>query len=205
MAQFSKIVDQMRVAATAGPVPSTACPALVRPTSDTECAALREWAQNTPVAVPPAATTDQIAKHLAFMASALPAKGVDDLTSKMRFAVYTSLLDGTSNKALAHMARRACETLDWFPTPRQCLDLIAEYRPPEPDQVVALRLCQDYTTEQFERWITNVIDCQPIGDVPEQWMRIAVEQGAMRRLADGRYVSRAQYYGPSIRIAGHAA
>jgi hypothetical protein len=197
MDQFKNIVSQMLVSGTAGAARLTECPGLVRPTSDEECAALREWAENTPVAVQPPATNDQIAKHLAFMASALPAKGVDDLTSQMRFAVYTSLLGGTSNKALAHMARRACETLDWFPTPRQCLDLIAEYRPLEPDQDVALRLCQDYTTEQFEGWITNVIDGQPIGDVPEQWMRIAVEQGAMRRLGDGRYVSRAQYYGPN--------
>ncbi len=179
-------------------MPSMRRPAIVKPTSDTECAALREWAQATPVERQPPAGREALAKHLSFMAAALPSKGLDEMTGKMKVAVYASLLGEFSNEALAFMARAACQTLDWFPTPRQCLDLIADYRPPVSDQETALRLCQDYTSESFERWIGNVIDGQPIGDVPDQWKRIAVEQGAMRRLNDGSYVSRALYHGPSI-------
>lgn len=144
----------------------------------------------------PAASQEQLAKHLSFMAAALPSKNVDDLTGKMRTAVYANLLGSYCNEALAFMARKACMTLDWFPTPRQCLDLIAEYRPPISAQETALRLCQDYTGNQFDRWLANLADGQPIGDVPEHWLRIAVERGHMRRLESGAFVSRALYQGP---------
>jgi len=161
-----------------------------------ECNALREWAQTTPAVAPQPASSDQLAKHLSFMAAALPSKNVDDTTGKMRATVYASLLRGYPNEALAFMARRACQSLDWFPTPKQCLELLAEYRQPETAQNRALRLCQDFTSTQFDRWLANIRDGQEPGDVPESWMRIAVEQGVMRRLDNGSYVSRALYQGP---------
>lgn len=135
------------------------------------------------------------------MAAALPSKNVDDETGKMRVAVYTSLLGGYSNDALAYMARRACRELNWFPTARQCLDLIADYRPPESDQEIAHRLCDNYVSAKFDGWISSVRAGGPLGDAPEQWLRIAVEQGLARRLDDGRYVSRALYQGPKMAIA----
>jgi len=170
---------------------------LVRPTTPDECRALLDWARSTQPPSLPAASNEQLAKHLAFMSAALPSKGLDEMTGKMKVAVYASLLGGYSNEALAFMARAACQTLDWFPTPRQCLELIADFRPPTSPQEIALRLCEHYTAEQFDRWLANIIEGQPVGDVPEQWLRIAVEQGAMRRLSDGSYVSRALYHGPT--------
>lgn len=206
MQKFSAIIDQLREPATALPTPFAKCPAIVRPTSDEECRALREWAQHAPVAPPQPATIEQLAEHLKFLAAALPSKNVDDINGKMKASVYAALLGGYSNDALKFMARSACATLDWFPTPRQCLDLIAAYRPPVSDQETALRLCQDYSNDQFERWYGNVKAGQPIGDVPEQWMQIAVERGAMRRLSNGSFVSRALYYGPTKPyVAGAAA
>jgi len=139
------------------------------------------------------------------MSAALPSKGLDEVTGKMKVAVYASLLGSYSNEALAFMARSACMTLDWFPTPRQCLELIADYRPPVSPQEIALRLCSDFTNEQFERWMINLREGQPIGDVPEQWKRIAVEQGPLRRLTDGTYVSRVLYQGPAKPYASDAA
>lgn len=200
MKQFAAIVDQLRAPETALPVHYSKPPVITRPTSDIECNALREWAQNTPVQHPPAVTTEQLAKHLAFMAAALPSKGLDELSGKMKVAVYSSLLGSYSNAALAFMARTACQTLDWFPTPRQCLDLIAQYRPPLTDQEHALRLCEDYTGGQFDRWFANLTEGQPIGDVPDHWLRIGVEQGALRRLSNGAYVSRALYHGPALPV-----
>lgn len=196
MDRFAAIVDQLRGPQTGSLQPSVKCPDLRHPTTDAECNALREWAQSTPADRPAAASMDQLKRHLEFMAAALPSKGLDEQSGKMKAAVYAALLGGQPNEALAYMARTACMTLDWFPTPRQCLDIIADYRPPVSDQEIAIRLCQDYTANQFDRWIANLSDGQPIGDVPEQWKRIAVEQGAIRRLSDGSYVSRALYHGP---------
>jgi len=161
-----------------------------------ECAALREWAESLPVEIQRPATQDQVERHLEFLAATLPAKAIDNEAGKRRFAVYVSLLGSYSNEALQYMAREACRKYDWFPTPRQCLELVAEYRPPVSERETTLRLCSDFAQAQFDRWLANVRDGQEPGDVPESWMRIAVEQGVMRRLDNGSYVSRALYQGP---------
>lgn len=196
MERLGAIVGRLQIGEMGSATPFAKCPVIGEPTTVAECNALREWAQTTPAVAPQPASSDQLAKHLSFMAAALPSKNVDDTTGKMRATVYASLLRGYPNEALAFMARRACQSLDWFPTPKQCLELLAEYRQPETAQNRALRLCQDFTSTQFDRWLANIRDGQEPGDVPESWMRIAVEQGVMRRLDNGSYVSRALYQGP---------
>ena len=160
---------------------------------------MREWASSTLPAPAASASSDQLAKHLEFMHAALPSRANDTETGRKRFAVYASILAGKSNEALAFMARRACETLDWFPTPKQCLDLIGQYQPPMPAHEHALLACRQYTHSAFGDWLAELRDGAPIGDVPDHWKRIAVEQGDLRRLQDGSYVSRALYHGPACR------
>jgi len=169
---------------------------LAKPTTVEECRALKAWADAEPVRSTVRASYEQIERHLEYLATTLPSQAVDDESGKRRFAVYCSLLGEFSNEALQFMSREACRTLEWFPTPKQCLSIIAKYRPPISDRDRALLLCSDFTQSQFERWIANLREGQPIGDVPDQWKRIAVEQGIARRLDDGRYVSRALYVGP---------
>jgi hypothetical protein len=166
------------------------------PTTIEECSALREWAEGLPSTDEVPADREQIERHLGFMAATLPSKAVDDESGRKRFAVYVSLLSGFSEEALAYMARQACATLRWFPVPVECLDLVREYRPAPSRRDLTLRLCHDFMHNSFERWIANVSDGQPIGEVPDQWKRIAAEQHVLRRLADGSYVSRALFVGP---------
>ena len=84
-------------------------------------------------------------------------------------------------------------------TPKQCLDLIGQYQPPMPAHEHALLACRQYTHSAFGDWLAELRDGAPIGDVPDHWKRIAVEQGDLRRLQDGSYVSRALYHGPACR------
>jgi hypothetical protein len=155
-----------------------------------ECRALREWAENTPIQRPMPASADRIAEHLAFMASTLPTNGIDDESGKKRSAVYVSLLRGHSDEALAYMARTACATLRWLPTPSQCLALLKEYRPPISEREEALRLCHAFTQACFEEWTARLksreLSQVEIDDVPDRWRRIAEEQGHLRRI-NGRY------------------
>lgn len=155
-----------------------------------------EWANTLPVARPETATPDQIVKRLDYMESVLPSQNADDDKGRKRVAVYVSLLSEFSDDALRYMVRKACQTLKWFPVPSQCLDLAREYRPPVGEREATIALCHDFAQNSFERWMTNVSEGQPIGDVPEQWLRIAVERGPLRRLANGSFVSRALYHGP---------
>lgn len=197
MDRFASIVDQLRAPMTVSSTQSVNRVNVVAPQTVEECNALRAWAESAPMTCQPAASTEQIEKHLEFLAATLPSKNVDDESGRRRFAVYVSLLGQYSNEALQFMAREACRAYDWFPTPRQCLDLIANYRPPASERETALRLCADFAENRFAHWLVNIRNGQPVGDVPEKWLRIAVEQGAMRRLSDGSYVSRALYQGPT--------
>lgn len=170
-------------------------PLIRMPETAGECATLHHWAVSTPIERDPPAAANQIARHLEYLAAALPARATDEETGARKAAVYTSFLQEYSNSALAHMARRACETLDWFPTPRQCLDLVAEYRNPESDQERALFLCHSFTQLSFEEWIRALTGDGPaIGNVPDQWKRIAVERGFLR-FANGDFVIRAAHQG----------
>ena len=166
------------------------------PSTLAEADQLREWALTTVPAAAAAASADQLARHLEFMAAALPSRANDAETGRKRVAVYASILAGKSNEALAFMSRRACETLEWFPSPKQCLDILADYRPPETPQAAALLTCERFTEQAFAEWMRALRDGAPVGDVPERWKRIAVEQGDARRLDDGSYTSRRLYYGP---------
>ncbi|MDB5582933.1 MAG: hypothetical protein JWR80_8109 [Bradyrhizobium sp.] len=171
-------------------------PPVMVPTTLAEADALREWALATQPERPEGATLDQLARHLEFIAAVLPSRANDVETGRKRVAVYASILSGHSNEALAHMARRACESLEWFPSPKQCLEFLAEYRTPRPLQETALLTCAAFVHRSFDSWIRELREGGPIGDVPDQWKRIAVEQGALRRMDGGVYVNRALYHGP---------
>jgi len=164
----------------------------------TECRSLAAWAETLPMVEEATATADQIENHLEYLATALPSRTLDNESGKRRFAVYVSMLIGHSDKALAHMSRAACKSLDWFPTVKQCLDLIGEYCAPETVRDATLRICGSFAQDAYAQWLANVRAGQPLGDVPESWLRMAVEAGPVRRLADGSFVSRALFVGPTM-------
>lgn len=154
-----------------------------------ECRELREWAEQQPKEAFPPASVDQISRHLRFLDASLPSKAIDDTTAKMRFAVYIKMMSKFSNEALSFMGQRACETLDWFPTVKQCLTILADFRPPQTDRDLALTYCHQFTQKRFEDWIALVMEGEATPDqieaVPDQWRRIAVERGGLRRVGDG--------------------
>lgn len=168
-------------------------PMIRMPTTIEECRALKVWAESVPATVEPI-SPPQLAKHLSFMAATLPSRSVDDETGKMRFAVYVRILGRFSNEALAYMARTACETLDWFPTPKQCLAIIEQYREPLSERDEALRLCARFTRDRFDGFIAalaaGAMTDEEVNNFPEQWKRIAVEQGHLLLTDDGTYALR---------------
>ena len=168
-------------------------PKICMPETEAECHALREWAETASDAVP-AATPQQMAKHLGFLTATLPSKNIDEDSAKLRFSVYYRILGEYSNAALAYMSRKVCEEYDWFPTPHQCLEILATYRPPVSDKEMALTLCRHFWTEKLENFLDTLKagTCvqEMIDGVPDQWRRIAAERGYLRRLPDGSYVVR---------------
>lgn len=168
-------------------------PPIAMPTTADEARALKAWAESQSPAVEPA-TIPQLSKHLSFIAATLPSKNQDEESGRQRVAVYSRLLEGYSNDALAFMARRVCETLDWFPTPRQCLEILERYSPPSTDRDRALSYCHAFGQAQFEEFIAAFDRGEATDDtvavVPDQWRRIAAERGYLRRMPDGSYIIR---------------
>lgn len=166
------------------------------PKTDEECAQLQHWAETAPHGETPA-TVDEIARHLEYLSATLPSRRTDLESARMKFAVYVRLLTGHSNAALAHMSQRVLQTLDWFPTPRQCLDAIESYVRPVSNREMALLFIHQYHTEQFEDWLKRIpdMDLEEVNAAPERWKRIADCRLLIRRIEDGSYIKRGQAHG----------
>lgn len=166
--------------------------ALQAPKTDEECAKLQQWAETAPHGEP-AASVDEIARHLEYLSATLPSRRTDTESARMKFAVYIRILSGQSNDALAHMSQRVVETYDWFPTPHQCLEAINSYIPRTSSRDIALHLIHQYHTERFEDWLKSIPDLslEELNAAPERWKRIADCQLLIRRIDDGSYIKRA--------------
>lgn len=149
-----------------------------------QCDRLRELALSLP-ADADIATPQEISRQLEFIAATLPAKNIDEEGGQKRFAVYVRLLGGYSKKALSYMTEMACRELDWFPTPRQCLGYLEQYRSPPNTKDRALKKCQDFTQAVFDQFVADLrdgpVEQSVIDAKPERWKRICVETGLLRR------------------------
>jgi hypothetical protein len=155
-----------------------------------ECDELRSIALAMPTEHIPVETRE-LARQLQFIDSTLPSKNVEEQSGQMRTAVYTRILGGYTKDALSYMTQRVCRELDWFPTPRQCLEILADYRPRATRKDIALRICAKHTQARFDQWIAALrtggdVD---IEGVPDGWLQIAETQGYLR-CNDGKYERR---------------
>lgn len=168
-------------------------PVIRLPTTMEECRALREWADSQ-VAIFEPVTTEKLAAQLEFMDATLPRRNTDDEGGKKRAAVYAAILGRFSEEAIRYMARRVCETMDWFPTPHQCLQILEGIKADPGDRGKALRYCQTFLQQRLEAFLAGLaagdISQDQVDAVPEQWRLIAVEKGYLRRLDDGSFIIR---------------
>jgi hypothetical protein len=157
--------------------------------TDSECRELREMALAMPVEEVPVSHSE-LAKQLQFIRATLPTQNSDEVSGQMRTAVYARILGGYTKEALSYMTQRVCKELDWFPTPRQCLAILADYRPPASRKDRALLLCANHTQAKFDEWIAALRNGEAeLAGKPERWLRIATERGYLRCI-DGEYVQR---------------
>ena len=155
-----------------------------------ECDELRSIALAMPVESIPVETRE-LAKQLQFIEATLPSKNTDEQSGQMRTAVYARILGGYTKEALSYMTERVCKELDWFPTPRQCLQILDAYTPPASKKDKALQICANHTQARFDEFVMSLRCNEPVElkDKPERWLRIAEAQGYLR-FADGEYTIR---------------
>jgi hypothetical protein len=153
---------------------------------------LRECA-SAPAITFSAATPQEIAKIMEFIVATLPSKSLDLEGGKKKFAVYIRLLAGRTTDELSYLSRRACAEHDWFPTPRQCLEILKGYQVGISLNEQARRKLQDIASLHFDAFVEKLKNelCaqQWIDKFPEQWRRIAVEKGYLK-LEDGWFIQR---------------
>jgi hypothetical protein len=92
---------------------------------DSQLATVREIARAPLPALPPCSSA-QFAAALRKL-SILPRRADDDTTGEERVKVYARLLGSYPADAIGFMVRRALETLEWFPSPAQCLAIIGDW------------------------------------------------------------------------------
>jgi hypothetical protein len=146
-----------------------------------ECDELRAIALAMPTEHIPVETRE-LARQLQFIDATLPSKNVEEQSGQMRTAVYARILGGYTKDALSYMTERVCRELDWFPTPRQCLEILADYRPRATKKDIALRICAKHTQARFDQWIAALRTGgdADIEGVPDGWLEIAETQGFLR-------------------------
>ena len=160
------------------------------PLTDSECKELREMALAMPLEEV-AVSHSELAKQLQFIRATLPSQNSDEVSGQMRTAVYARILGGYTKEALSYMTQRVCRELDWFPTPRQCLAILEDYRPRATRKDKALTICARHTQARFDEWVMAL---RTGGDadletVPDRWLRIAETQGHLR-CVEGKYERR---------------
>ena len=155
-----------------------------------ECDELRSIALSMPVENIPV-ETKELAKQLQFIEATLPSKNTDEQSGQMRTAVYARILGGYTKEALSYMTERVCKELDWFPTPRQCLQILDSYTPRTTKKDKALLICSNHTQARFEEFIMSLRCREPVDltDKSERWLRIAEDHGYLR-IVDGEYIVR---------------
>jgi hypothetical protein len=155
-----------------------------------ECDELRSIALAMPLENVPVETRE-LAKQLQFIEATLPSKNTDEQSGQMRTAVYARILGGYTKEALSYMTERVCKELDWFPTPRQCLEILDAYTPRATKRDKALQICANHTEARFDEFIMSLRCGEPVElkDKPERWLRIAETRDYLR-FGDGEYTIR---------------
>lgn len=153
---------------------------------------------NSPPPNIPCCDDDHFEKSMRALAT-LPSRAEDDIRGELRFAIYRKLLGKYSKAAISHLVETALTTLDWFPTPRQCLAILGDWR--ERDVVAhkhrtamaASAVRQERQArlgEVMDALDRRALDQEQIDALPDQVKEIGAERGFLRLHDDGIYRAR---------------
>lgn len=147
---------------------------------------------NAPLPRPEPCDPAHFAKSMRAL-SLLPSRADDETKGELRLAIYQRMLGRNTNGAISYMVERALAELNWFPSPKQCLDILADYREPLSDERrcrdMAIGLIESEKRARFGDTMVALSRREIHGDaldaLPEQWKIIAVEKGYLRLAPDG--------------------
>lgn len=129
----------------------------------------------------------------------LPSRAEDDIRGELRFAIYRKLLGKYSKAAISNLVETALTTLDWFPTPKQCLAILADWS--ERDLVEHKHrtvFAASAVRQERQARLNDIMDAldrrllnqDAIDALPQRVREIGAERGFLRLHDDGAYRAR---------------
>jgi len=131
--------------------------------------------------------------------SILPSRADDEDTGKLRLAIYHRMMDRYPRAAIAFMVETAMAKFDWFPTPRQCLEILAEWRDHDAvEHKHRTTMAASAVRQERQARLGDImlaldrrdLDQAAIDALPIQMRIIGAERGFLRLHDDGVYRAR---------------
>lgn len=146
---------------------------------------------SAPLPAPARCPDDHFAKSMRAL-SMLPRRGDDETTGELRAAIYQRVMGHYPLEAIKFLTERALTELEWFPSPKQCLDILSRWkRNDEPlhRQIMAQKMVRAELTARFEENMVALaareLDQAAIEALPPMVRIIAAERGYLRLHDDG--------------------
>lgn len=157
-----------------------------------------EAVANLPAPNVPCCDEDHFEKSMRALAI-LPSRSEDDVRGELKFAIYRRMLGKYSKPAISHLVETALATLDWFPTPKQCLEILSGWRDRDAVEhkhrtaMAASAVRQERQArlgEVMDALDRRALDQEQIDALPDQVKEIGAERGFLRLHDDGVYRAR---------------
>ncbi|WP_144400980.1 hypothetical protein [Novosphingobium sp. MBES04] len=140
---------------------------------------------------------------MAVLAVALPSQHRGEVSKDVLAEAYRQALGNYPVAAIRAMRDEALRRCQWFPTIRECLDMLSQIAPSNPlesKRGVVLRRISDERQARFEeamaRLAAGEVSQDDIDAMPDRWKRIGETRSHLWRCDCGSYVLRPRRAAP---------
>ncbi len=157
------------------------------PRLDDQRMAELEAVANAPLPRPEPCDPAHFAKCMRSL-SLLPSRADDETKGELRLAIYQRMLGNYPNGAISYLVETALAELNWFPSPKQCLDILRGWNAPITEERRSRDLAANLIArekrmrfeEAMEALERRELTGEALDALPQRWKLIAVERGFLR-------------------------
>lgn len=150
-----------------------------------------------PLPAPETCPDGRFLEMIVTLQSTLPSRNQNDVAQAVLVATYRKLLGHFPERVIRYLEKAAVMRCKWFPTVKECLDMIAEVDTTDPlarKRSAIGRLVQSEMQarmdEAMARLASGEADQHWIDGLPENWKSIAETRSLLWRHADGSFTLR---------------
>lgn len=131
---------------------------------------------------------------MATMQASLPRRSSDQITAEIQVATYRKIIGTHPKVAIEFLAATAIREQQWFPTPKECLDILARWERADgwtrKRSAVRQRIGSELEARMAETMAAltgGPLDPAEIDAIPDRWKAIAETRGLLRKWPDGSF------------------